>query len=545
MNDKKLKVLLGTGLLLVILLLVINSFGDIKYSSSEGLTYGEKKSDAKYLMDFLEKTYPYFDEIKADSGQDLIKEKEKLIDTIAKTSTDGEFYTKTSEMLRKFTYGYAEINMYVDPNINNYIYLDKKYGLTRDKYFEKLLKENAKWEPIQQEYWNQFTNTQYISNMNALYINGKYYITMSQDPNVHVGDEVVKVNGSSVEDFAKTLPRDKYFLTYDYNLEKLVVTSLFTFKDNLPKEITIKNSTGAQREVELLTFDPKKPILENGFKAFVNGQSINLADNIQGNFLNTFEENKILALNFTAYVEAYKYLESPQDLAKLFTKISESDYLILDLRRSINEPLLKDILAFVSPKDLEYLDYKVLKKNEINDDFINHYKSAIQPFAAEVTGMKSSLEKVYPEAKYHIFEEKTVDIKGRNKYKGKVFIFFDTTFSSDESNQILKTIIDQNIATVISNGKFPLINYIPNYLTTSVILPNSNMAITVQNGKVVDENGTFIGKILVTPQVIIKQDTSKIIEKLKGGNGYILEISEEDRYTSKDEYFNEVLKLVK
>ncbi|EQB89204.1 hypothetical protein M918_21495 [Clostridium sp. BL8] len=45
--------------------------------------------------------------------------------------------------------------------------------------------------------------------------------------------------------------------------------------------------------------------------------------------------------------------------------------------------------------------------------------------------------------------------------------------------------------------------------------------------------------------MIIKEDTAKIIDKLKKGEGYKLEMPLEDRYTSKDEYYNEVLKLIK
>jgi len=49
----------------------------------------------------------------------------------------------------------------------------------------------------------------------------------------------------------------------------------------------------------------------------------------------------------------------------------------------------------------------------------------------------------------------------------------------------------------------------------------------------------------VTPQVIIKDDTLKRIDNLKKGEGYFLKMGQEDKYTNKDEYFNEVMKLIK
>lgn len=92
MNNRKLKFFIILGAFLVAMLLGIYSLGDIKYPTRGGLSYEKKRADVKYLMNFLEKTYPYFDEVKEGTGQDLLKEKDKIVSSISKTSSDKEFY---------------------------------------------------------------------------------------------------------------------------------------------------------------------------------------------------------------------------------------------------------------------------------------------------------------------------------------------------------------------------------------------------------------------------------------------------------------------
>lgn len=543
MNNRKLKLFIILGVFLVVMLLGIYSLGDIKYSTKEGLSYDEKKTDAEYLMNFLEKTYPYFDEVKATTGQDLLKEKKKIIASISKTPSDKEFYFQIRQMLRRFTYG--QINVDTDSMSNAYLHLDKSE--TQGKgYFEKINEAKLKWEPIQKEYSKNLSDSfKYICNINAMYINGSYYITMSQNPEVHVGDEVIRVNDMSVDEYAKTIQSDKYFAFYDYTHEKYVVQHLFSFKDYIPKNMVIKNYIAEEKKVNVTSYDRTKPILENGFKAFETNFVSSTSGNNQVNFLNIFEENKVVTLNFSAFSEDDKYMNNDQERETLFNIIDKSDYLILDLRGSIYDTLFRDILTSVLPMNLSYSNYYVMEKNEINDAYIEHYRISSHPFNTEVTSSISSLEKVYPSSKYHILKNNTIDLRGLSKYKGKIFILYDTNLSGDITKEILKTVIDQNSCTVISNGKFNLQDYADSALATSVILPNSNLTITAQNVKVVDSSGTFIGKVVATPQVLVQQDMAKVIEKLKNGEGYILEVSKEDRYTNKDEYYNEVLKLIK
>lgn len=549
MNGKKLKIFILSGIFLVVSLLGVYSLSDIKYSTKEGLSYDEKKADAKYLMDFLEKTYPYFDEVKAASGQDLLKEKDKIVGSISRTSSDEEFYKEICELFQRFIYGRTELNIPTNKYDSEYTYLYEGPETLKKRNLKKPSEIASKWESIQKEYRDSLAKSQYTCNIAASYINGSYYITMSQNPEVHVGDEVISINGMSVDDYGKTFSfNGKYYKhnkVYDYDYEKYIFPSPFELRNSPPKEAVIKNSLGEEKKVEVVPFDPEKPMLEDGFKAFRVNSVLNTEGKVQGKFLNTFEDNKVMALNFSAINGDNEYLNSPEGLNKLFSKISESDYLVLDLRLGYSIQLIQDILSFVLPKDVSYYDYKIVEKNEVNNAYINYYKGGTHPSVAEVTSSIGSLEKLYPLSKYQIFKDKKVDLKGMNKYKGKVFILHDKSINVDSINELLKAVVDHNYCTLIANGKFTLMDYYDHSFATSTILPNSNLVITTQNAKVVDVNGNFLGKIVITPQVIVRDDTSKKIDKLKKGQGTLLKISEEDKYTSKDEYFNEVLKLIK
>lgn len=549
MNNKKLKFSILLGVFLVAMLLGIYSLGDIKYSTKEGLSYDEKKADVKYLMDFLEKTYPYFDEVKADTGQDILREKDKIVNSISKTSSDKDFYEGISNLLHKVTYGRAELSIPTDKYDSEYTYLYEGPKTSSKTNLVKSKEIKTKWEAIQKEYRDNLSKSQYTCNIAASYVNGGYYIVMSQTPEVHVGDEVISINSMSVEEYGKTsLFNGKYYKynkVYDYDYEKYIFPSPFELKNNTPKEAVIKNSLGEEKKVEVVPFDPEKPMLEDGFKAFRGNSVLNTEDKVQGKFLNTFEDNKVMALNFSAIGGDTEYMNSPEGMNKLLSKISESDYLVLDLRLGYSFQLIQDILSFVLPEDVSYYDYKIVAKNEVNNTYIDYYKGGTHPSVTEVTSSIGSLEKLYPLSKYQIFKDKKVDLKGMNKYKGKVFILHDKSVNFDSINELLKAVVDHNYCTLIANGKFTLMDYPGSSFAISTVLPNSNLSITVQNARLVDENGTYVGKVVVTPQVIIKDDTLKKIDNLKKGEGYFLKMGQEDKYTNKDEYFNEVMKLIK
>lgn len=547
MESKKIKLIISVSLLGVILLLGLFSFGDIKYSTKEGLSYEEKKKDAKYLMDFIENTYPYFEELKEKTETNIIKDRNKIISSISKTSSDQDFFNNIMMLSRKFVYGYIDVNINGEAFGNGFTYLDKDLGLNSSSYRDKAVKGKEKWEPI---YVNYFQNSFVRGNVTVHYIDGDYYIVASQNSEVHIGDKILKIDGTPVDDYVKNLPEDKYYKEYDETYQKDICPySLHILKDKSSKmKLTLKTSSGEDRDIDMIPYDENSPLLEDGFKIYSDSNFSEelMKDKEKRKFYNSFKDGEIAVLNFSAFKDLNDYRNSSERKNELLSLINKSNYLVFDVRsgESYDNTFL-DILGYTTPKDIEYSNYSVIKKNKITDEFVEYYRNSITPFISEITSPLESLEKSYPLSDYHIFKEKKFEIKGQNQYKGKVFIFSDSTYFSEYSRELLKTIIDNNLATVISNGSLKLIDLQYFRSKASAILPNSNLIVTVPIGKSVDDNGTFIGKHTVKPQIIIQRDTNEVLEMLRRGEGISFDLKSDKRYTSDDKYFNELLKLIK
>lgn len=546
MKNFNVKLIIGVSMIIVVSLLGLYSFGDIKYSSKAGLTYEEKKRDAKYLIDFLSDTYPYFEEIKKEVGKDILGNKSKIINSISKTSSDEEFYDSISKFFRNFIYGTAEITNDLEYFGRNFTYVDKDLNLNSSTYREKALKGKEKWAPIQQKYWQ---NSYTPGNVNFFYSNGRYYVNVSQNPEVHIGDKLLKVEGMPVDEYVDKMPHDKYYKTYDYTYEKYVrLFDIVALKGKDSKiTITIENSLGDEKEVEILPFEESMPLLEDGYAKSRNQQSSNeqVEDFKNRNFLSSFDASKILALDFLAFNDINKYHTDSKYKEDVLLSIDKSNTLVIDLRGGYDETMLLDILGYIAVKDIEEFNYRVIKRSKINDEFIISFRNTLNPFITEISSPIDTLEERYPLSEYYTFKEKKFEIKGKDKYKGKVFILYDGSFYSDYTGQLIKCIIENNLGTVISHGKFNIKDF-PNYNSmTSSILPNSNLMIVVNNGKAVDSKGEFVEAEVVTPQVILEKDIDLIIDLLKKGEGDEMNMLQKKKYTEEDKYYNKVLELLK
>ncbi|MEG0775007.1 hypothetical protein [Clostridium sp.] len=548
MDNKKLKLIIGLSLISVVLFLGLYSLSDVKYSSNEGLSYDEKKRDAKYLMDFLEYSYPYLEDIKEKNGQDILRNKNKIINVLSKTSSDEEFFKSISILFRSLAPMSPSINITGEPFNYGFTYLDKDLGLNASTYRDRFLEAKIKWEPIQQKYW-ETSGFAYINmNIHTQYINGDYYITGSQTPDAHIGDKVIDIDRVPVDEYVKNLPYDKFYKDYDYNYEKYFTYTLFLLDEKISsREITIENSSGEQKKIEVLPYDINKPLLEDGFKAYnADGNFALKEQEIRKSikFLNFLDDEKILVLNFSAFNDLYVQGNPNEKKENLFSLIDNSEYLVLDLRNGFDNGFFYNTLDYIAPKEVDYTDYTIIKKNKVNDEFALSYSNSLTSFSSELISPLESFEKRYPLSDYRVYKEKRVKINGMNKYKGKVFVLYDNTFATEYATETLKLIIDNNICTVIAPNKFNLKeNHYP--LPTYFMLPNSNLPIQIKTTRRVDESGISFDKQVVTPQVIIKENTSKIIESLKRGEGSNIVLGNDELYTNSDEYFTEVLKLIK
>lgn len=546
MNNNKLKLSILGGMLGVIALLGILSFGDLNFSPKEGLSYEDKKRDAKYLVEFLEATYPYFDEVKKETGQDILANKNKIINSISRTSSDEAFYESISTLLSKFSYGLTQLTYGLSNFGDSFTYTDKDINYKESNSKGTSLTTAEKWNSIDETYWKKLLSP---TNINFLYINGEYYVSSTQNPEVHVGDKLIKAEGIPIDKYIEKMPSNKLFKVYDPTYEKYVSHyNLASMQDDeISIQVTLLNSSNEEKVVEIRPFDESKPILEDGFSAMKNSNSepVDEKELEKIKFVTTFENDRIIALNFSAYVDINKnYRSSLKNKENLLTLISSSDSLVLDFRGGTESDVLFEILNYISPKNIENYSYKVFKKGKVNDKYIDSFRNKLNPSIQEVTSPIDILEKNYPLSKYYVFKEKGLEINGKNKYNGKVFVLCDEVLYSVNAAEVLSTIAENNLGTVISNTKL----YSRDFNYDSIIsftLPNSNLTINTNSGKKIDINGNFIGNKVISPQVLITKDTNRILDDLKSGKGINVNSVMEERYGSNDEYFSEVLKQLK
>jgi hypothetical protein len=545
MNDKKLKLMVGSSLIFVLLLLGVYSFGDIKYSSNQGLSYDEKKRDVKYLMNFLETTYPYFDEIKAEGGQDFLRDKNKIITSIAKTTSDEEFYAKLSNLFLKIPYGDLRMTTNTYAPVGNFKYLDKTLNMDTEGFKTKLDKGRSKWEIIENKYVEDLYSSEVSTNIIAAYHDGDYFVVISQNPEIHVGDKVIAVDGIPVDEYAENAPTNKYIKFYDYTHEKHFLTALFPYEKKSPKEVTIRKTIGEEIKVKLSPMDTKKPYLENLYESNESFTYIEDSKSETGNFINYLDQGNTLALDFSKTEDLSTYFDGSIKKADLHSSINSSSNLILDLRFGFDERAVLSILNYISNKELEYSEYKVIKKNEISEEYIKAYENEHTITTTKVTSPIEALEKSYPLSKYHIYKDTLFHIEKEHGYKGKIFIFVNSSFVSDTFFKVFQSLIDNNIATVISDSNLLLPVPTESYFSrVCFILPNSNIAVMSTMMKTVDENGKFTLKKVVNPQIIVEKDKSNLLEYLKKELINMSEPKAEQQYNYNDDYYSEFLKSI-
>ncbi|WP_017416950.1 hypothetical protein [Clostridium tunisiense] len=544
MNNNKFKLIILCSMFGVMLLLGVLSFGDFKFSPKEGLSYEDKKRDAKYLIDFLENTYPYFEEVKKETGQDILSNKTKIINSISKTPSDEAFYESISNLLLKFSYGNTQLSYNLDSFGDSFTYMNEDINYKKTTS----LATSEKWKPINENYWKKVV---FPTNINFLYINGEYYVSATQNPEVHVGDKLIKAEGIPIDKYVEKMPSHKFLKAYDPTYEKYVshynLNSIKNKESNI--KVTLLNASNEEKVVDMLPFDENKPFSEDGFSSLRNSNSyseiVDEKELEKIKLVNSFEDGKLLALNLSAYVDINKnYRNNKKNKEELFSLINSSDTLVLDFRGGTDLDFSIEILDYILPKDIEHYNYKIFKKGKVNDKYIEALRSKLNPYIQEVTSPIDSLEKAYPLSKYYIFKEQILKINGENKYNGKVFALHDGSVYSDKIIELLSEVTENSLATVISNVK--LYSRDLNYDSMiSFTLPNSNLTIQTNSGKRVDINGDFIGNKVVTPQVLITKDIKPILDDLRNGKGVNWDLAFKDRYGSKDEYFNEVLKQYK
>lgn len=531
--DKKLKLYILLGFVGVMLLLGISFTTDLNYSDGEGLNYGQKKKDAEYLINVLEEVYPNY-KLEKDKGN--IESRRKVINSISRTKTDEEFLKAISDFLGKLREGVAQIYP-LQLNERDIILFDEKQATDKMDCIAKSYEGQKKWREMINglDGYKEYIMPQIYAN----YFEGDYYISGTQNPDIHPGDKIIKIEGMSVEDYIS-----KYFGNNLYrvgvkvndskrNKEAFYGVSIYLKDKSSQVKVTVVDKGGIEKEVEVGAYEESKPWLytETSSEATVYDESKGRE------FLNTFEQGKVVALNF----DRESIISNEEDREKVYKAIDNSEYLILDLRGFVGGDFLRQIIDYISLEKIDISKYSIMKKNQYNDRVIKELENQYAAVFQDKFSIKNNIiDEKFPPSDYFRSIVNEGSLGGKGKYKGKVIIFTNIFSAYSVDFSLLKLLKGSESVTFIANNDMALGGNYYSEFVPKFILPNSNLAIIVQNTWIVDSQGEATTKQSIKPDYLIDEDKELYVSALRG-EIHPLFYENYRKYTSKDEYYKKFL----
>lgn len=299
--NKKLKTFII--LMISIVFIVGGLYGYTRYKK-----YDTYKTDAVFLLDFLEDNYPFFEVKEKTLNYNFLDHKEDLIKKISKSKNDTEFIKNVSLTMNLLQNLHSRISF-------EQIIFDNS-GL-KDSNID--LEEKTK-------YWaDKYLQTFYIPDVKYKYVQGKYIVTKSKNKKVPVGSMITKFNGKSVSDYLYD-HKEIYYLLKDSKRNKYYIYEDSYFKrDSSPDSI----------EVE---YNNEKINSTIHYEAY----SKELEDWYYGDFINSSDNNIVLDIvdeGKTAYMKIRsfngKYMEKNQATIQKFLLNECSgkvDNIVIDIR---------------------------------------------------------------------------------------------------------------------------------------------------------------------------------------------------------------------
>lgn len=536
--DKKLKLYILLGFLGVLILLGISFTTDLNYSDSDGLNYGQKKKDAEYLVRILEEVYPYY-KLEKDKGN--IGSNSDIVRNISKTKTDEEFFKAIYNTLNNIKEG--RVHIYPQQlNERDIIIFDEKLGEDKIDYITRSYEGQRTWQQMIEKL--QGSAAYIMPEVYCSYFEGDYYVHASQKADIYPGDKIVKIEGMDVDSYVAKNFNDRFsgvnIKIKDAKRNKEVLTGmLINLKDKNSKlKLTICSKEGQEREVEIGAFNETKPWLN--MRQSSEGTAYDVTKG--KGFLNVFEDGKIVALNFGMGMDS---INNEEDKQRVYKAIDNSEYLILDVRTMGGGPFLMEIIKYISNEDISVGYYNIMRKNKYNDRVIKEVETQnAATFQQKFSINNSSIEDKFPPSQYYRATIAEENIEGLGKYNGKVFIFSNMLEYSPIDSSLVKALKqNQNIA-FIANNEITVGGEYYSEFTPKIILPNSNLALSVQNSWLVDYKGEPMEKQYIKPNFIIEENKDLYISLLKGDIDPFY-YDNYRKYTDKDEYYKKFLECVK
>ncbi|MBP2020929.1 hypothetical protein J2Z44_000713 [Clostridium punense] len=534
--EKKFKLYILLGFLAVMLLLGISFTTDLNYSDNKGLNYGQKKKDAEYLINVLEEVYPYY-KLEKDTGN--IESRRKIINSISKTKTDEEFLEAISNFLGKLREGVAQIYP-SQLNERDIILFDEKQATDKMDCIAKSYEGQKKWREMINglDGYKEYIMPQIYAN----YFEGDYYISGTQNPDIYPGDIIIKIEGMSVEEYmAKYFGNNLYRVGVRIkdskrNKQAYYGVSIYLKDKSSKVKVVVVDKDGKEKEVEVGAYEEDKPWLftETSSEATVYDESKGRE------CFNTLEGGKVVALNFNREF----IVSNKENWEKIYKTIDNSEYLILDLRGFVVGDFLKQIIDYISFEEIDISKYSIMKKNQYNDRVIKELENQYAAVFQDKFSIKNKIiDEKFPPSDYFrsVVNEGTVG--GKGKYKGKVIIFTNifSPYSIDLS--ILKLLNSNESVMFIANNDIVVDeNYYSEFIP-KIILPNSNLALIVQNAWIVDSQGEATTKQSMKPDYLIEEDKELYVSVLRGEvQPFFYENYR--KYTNKDEYYKKFIQEV-
>lgn len=534
--DKKLKLYILLGFLGVLILLGISFTTDLNYSDSEGLNYGQKKKDAEYLINVLEEVYPYY---KLEKEKGNIESRKKVIDSISKTKTDGEFLKAISDFLGKLREGVAQIYP-SQLNERDIILFDEKQATDKMDCIAKSYEGQKKWREMINglDGYKEYIMPQIYAN----YFEGDYYISGTQNPDIHPGDIIIKIEGMSVENYmTKYFGNNLYRVGVKVNDSKRKKEAFYGvsiyLKDKSSKvKVTVVDKEGIEKEVEVGAYEESKPWLFTETSSEARGYD----ESKSRGFLNVFEQGNIIALNFAME----SLMDGDIDKEKMYKAIDNSKVLILDLRGFGSSNFLHEIINYISDEEINTSKYSIMKKNQYNDKIIKELENQYAAVFQDKFSIKNStIDEKFPPSDYYRSVVNEGTLGGTGKYKGKIYIFASTFSGYAIDFSVFKALKNNNVVTLIANNDIFIEGNYYSEFVPKFILPNSKLSILVQNAWIVDSQGESTTKQCIKPHYLIEEDKELYIS-LARGKIDSLYYENYRKYTDKDEYYKKFLEEI-
>ena len=475
---KVISVTLLTFILIVSIILCLT-----KINSKNTMTYEEKKNDGIYLLNFLERNYPFFNVKKQALGYDFLSNKEKLINKIANSKNDYEFYTNIYKTVCLLQNNHTKVLESASlPYSNN----------NKSPYAIDELKNKLK-------YWDNIKlNVFMFPNVTCKYIEGKYIVVNSLNPEIHIGDIIIKVNGIPVNTYALQ-KKDTTYLQYDFNRNVYYSNNLFmtmsSNKDILHIPITImdKNSKIKNSKITLKKLD--------------KGMTYN-TKNINTKNIST----KIIKKNDIAYLKVDSMIFTQEDIdliENFFNDIRNYKNLIIDIRENCGglQTYSDKLLSMINSNNIESTNYFCYRKSDFTDKYIENF------FPEFLGGKVLNNFKDISSDEFNIYKTRTILPYSSNAFKGKVYLLTSSTvYSCSEkfANQLKRAHLATIIGTTTGGDG---IGTGPWYF----VLPNSKLCINIGVCMGLDSEGNINEKYHTQPDYYCEQSIYDYKQALENG----------------------------